>query len=164
LTGAARRNNAGMSTPIFHRWRLAIRSLSSTNAGSHRLSCPPAIEVLGLRPWLLRTLREAVGARPDGAHRRGAGKPSASVLAITQCEFDDALAGLPGWQSAAMRERIRRADSMRELWHLRVDVFSLVALHLNQAEAEDRLAWLNRRFPIRGPRSGFAELTAREVA
>jgi hypothetical protein len=135
-----------------------LRSARLSTASTHVLVCPPAREALGLRTWLLGTLREAAGARPDVGHR------STTVLAATQSEFDKALTGVPGWQAATVRERIRRASSMRELWHLRVDVFSLVALHLSQAEAEDRLAWLNRRFPTRGPRSGFAELTTREVA
>lgn len=141
-----------------------LRSTQLSPASTHVLVCPPAPEALGFRAWLLRTLREAAGARPGVAHHHDAVRPSFTVLAATQGEFDDALAGLPGWQAAGMRERIRRANSMRELWHLRVDVFSLVALHLSQTEAEDRLAWLNRRFPTRAPRSGFAELTTtREV-
>jgi hypothetical protein len=147
---------------MVNRWRLAMRSLAGGRAGSRVLVCPPALEALGFRAWLLRTLREAAGFRPDGAHLRDAVEPADTVLAATQGEFGEALAGVPAWQAAAMRERIRRAKSMRELWHLRVDVFSLVALHHSQSEAEDRLAWLNRRFPTRGPRSGFADLAAKD--
>ena len=38
------------------------------------------------------------------------------------------------------------------------EVFKLVALHFSQAEAQCRLDRLNRHFPTRSPRSGFAPL------
>lgn len=152
-----------MSNALLYCWRLAKRQLAGNGTGSHLLVCPPAREAIGLRAWLLRGLREAAGARPRAAHRHDARHPADTVLAATQHEFSEALVGVPNWQAAALRERIRRANSMRELWHLRVDVFSLVALHLSQSEADARLAWLNRRFPTRGPRSGFAELGPREI-
>ena len=69
---------------------------------------------------------------------------------------------MPSWKSADLRLRIGRAQSLRELWHLRIDVFTFVSLHLDQAEADDRLAWINRHFPTRSPRSGFGELNTRE--
>ena len=50
------------------------------------------------------------------------------------------------------------AKSMRELWHLRAEVFALVSLELSQLEADRRLAALNRHFPTRAPRSGFVGL------
>ena len=46
----------------------------------------------------------------------------------------------------------------RELWHLRADVYRLVAVHHNQAEAEARLNRLNRHFPTRAPRSALAPI------
>jgi hypothetical protein len=51
------------------------------------------------------------------------------------------------------------ARSLRELWHLRSEVYRLVALQTSQSEAERRLADLNHHFPTRAPRSGFAPLT-----
>lgn len=152
-----------MSNAVFLRWRLALQQLSGRSNSSHPMVCPPAREALGFCAWLMRGLRVAAGVRTGAAHHHDAAHPAETVLAATQREFADALAGVPNWQTAAMCERIRRANSMRELWHLRVDVFSLVALHLSQSEADARLAWLNRRFPTRGPRSGFAELGPREA-
>jgi len=61
-------------------------------------------------------------------------------------------------QVGVLQVRIRVAHSMRELWHLRPEVFRLVALHFSQAEAQCRLDRLNRHFPTRSPRSGFAPL------
>ena len=54
--------------------------------------------------------------------------------------------------------RVEQARSLREFWHLRADVFHLVALQHSQAEAEHRMADLNRHFPTRSPRSAFAPL------
>ncbi len=56
--------------------------------------------------------------------------------------------------------RIRSARSLHELWHLRLEVFNHVARQHDQAEATRRLALLNRHFPTRTPRSGFAALRA----
>lgn len=53
---------------------------------------------------------------------------------------------------------IDNAHTLRELWHLRADVYRVVALQYSQSEAEARLAQLNRHFPTRSPRSGFAPL------
>lgn len=63
---------------------------------------------------------------------------------------------LPGADSAV--QRIHQTRSLRELWHLRAEVYRLVGLQFSQAEAEERLARLNRHFPTRAPRSGFAPM------
>ncbi len=60
--------------------------------------------------------------------------------------------------AAGLLDRIEYAKSMRELWHLRAEVFALVSLELSQIEADRRLAMLNRHFPTRAPRSGFVGL------
>ena len=53
--------------------------------------------------------------------------------------------------------------SLRELWHLRAEVFSLVSLQHSQHAADTRLAQLNRHFPSRSPRSGFGALEPRDM-
>jgi hypothetical protein len=78
-------------------------------------------------------------------------------------EFLTMLADLHGAEILQLRERVHRARSLRELWHLRTDVFRVVAVQRDQAEAEDRLAWLNRYFPTRSPRSAFGSLPMRET-
>jgi hypothetical protein len=47
---------------------------------------------------------------------------------------------------------------MQELWHLRAGIFGMVSRHHSQEEAAERLAQLNRHFPTRSIRSGFAPL------
>jgi hypothetical protein len=73
-------------------------------------------------------------------------------------EFVACLADLPPEQSEALIYRIGLARSLRELWHLRPDVYRLVAVHHSQFEAEARLNRLNRHFPTRAPRSAVAPI------
>jgi hypothetical protein len=73
-------------------------------------------------------------------------------------DFITALHDLEGDDAGMLRRRIQHSHSLRELWHLRADVFRNVATQRSQAEAVERLAGLNRHFPTRAPRSGFAPL------
>ena len=54
--------------------------------------------------------------------------------------------------AAEALDRIAVARSLHELWHLREEVFSRIARHHDQAEAERRLAALDRHFPRRDAR------------
>jgi hypothetical protein len=108
----------------------------------------------GLREWWCMA--------PWASARRVRGRVSPNVLEARQ-EFLAMLADLGGGETLLLRTRIQRALSLRELWHLRAELFSLVAVQRSQTEAEDRLAWLNRYFPTRSPRSGFGALPMREL-
>jgi hypothetical protein len=84
--------------------------------------------------------------------------PPTSRLPSVRDEFQAALFDVRPAAAADLQHRIRLARSLRELWHLRADVYRLVAIQHSQAEAEARLADLNRHFPTRAPRSGFTPL------
>ncbi len=71
-------------------------------------------------------------------------------------EFLDSLQDLPGAQSQPLAQRIGKARSLRELWHLRSELYGALAVTLNQTEAERRLALLNRHFPQRTARVSLA--------
>jgi hypothetical protein len=71
-------------------------------------------------------------------------------------EFSAALDDIDTRPAHDLQQRLLHCRSMRELWHLRSEIFDLVARHLSQAEAQSRLAALNRHFPTRSPGSGFA--------
>lgn len=73
-------------------------------------------------------------------------------------DFLDSLGDLPVAATGSLCARIGQARSLRELWHLRAELYHAVALHHSQREAEQRLAQLNRHFPTRVPRSGFVPL------
>ena len=88
----------------------------------------------------------------DGAAR-------SSVIRVRD-DFLEEVLDIRTQQAGMLQERIRCARSLRELWHLRPEVFGIVALRYSQAEAQSRLDRLNRHFPTRSPRSGFAPLEA----
>ena len=75
-------------------------------------------------------------------------------------DFRDSLNDVPGPAALDLAGRIQRARSLRELWHLRSSLYGAVAMALTQSKAEQRLARLNRHFPTRSQRSGFAPLDA----
>ena len=84
--------------------------------------------------------------------------PPVNRLPAVREEFEAALFDVAPEAVRDLLNRIKLARSLRELWHLRADVYRHVAVCHSQAEAEARLARLNRHFPTRAPRSGFAPL------
>jgi hypothetical protein len=80
---------------------------------------------------------------------------SPSPLALARRDFVDALEGVRSPAADGLTRQICAATGLRELWHLRPEVFALVAHAFDQLEADHRLAQLNRHFPTRSPRSGF---------
>ncbi|WP_119292197.1 hypothetical protein [Azohydromonas sediminis] len=116
--------------------------------------CPPAAQPA----WWTRA-----GAWLRGGHDAAVTRPDARLAAV-RAEFadaiadcvDDAVSVVPG----DVLMRINTARSLRDLWHLRPALYHVIALRHSQCEAEQRLARLNRHFPTRAPRSGFAPLDA----
>lgn len=110
----------------------------------------------GLRDWL-----GSGSLWPSGTEAAVAAMPAAGRhLELVRAEFSEALADIRTQEVGMLQGRLRIAGSLRELWHLRPEVFKLVALHFDQREAQCRLDRLNRHFPTRSPRSGFALLDA----
>ncbi len=64
-------------------------------------------------------------------------------------EFLATVWDLQSYSAAQVRENVTHARSLRELWHLRADVFRVIAVHRGQAEANRRLDALNRHFPVK---------------
>lgn len=86
--------------------------------------------------------------------------PPPNRLPPVRRDFLDTLGDIADPSAGDLCDRIGRARSLRELWHLRADVFNAVARYHSQHEAERRLAQLNRHFPTRAPRSGFVPLVS----
>ena len=76
-------------------------------------------------------------------------------LALAKHEFRDSLADLGTQPAQDLLQRIERARSLREMWHLRSSLYGELAVTLSQAEAERRFARLNRHFPTRAPRAAL---------
>jgi hypothetical protein len=71
------------------------------------------------------------------------------ALAAARLEFAEALFDVRTGGAAEALDRIAVTRSLHELWHLREEVFSRIACHHDQAEAERRLVALDRHFPRR---------------
>ena len=91
---------------------------------------------------LLGWLREEQPDQPDRVR----------VIDAARADFQHAMADLCSADANGLRQRVGVARSLRELWHLRTELYGLVARHLSQAAAEQRLAKVNRHFPV-GTRS-----------
>ncbi len=70
-------------------------------------------------------------------------------LAKVKSEFCLAMWDLQSARANQVREMVDRARSLRELWHLRSDVFRVIAIHRGQIEAQQRLDGLDSHFPVR---------------
>ncbi len=75
--------------------------------------------------------------------------PVLTGLTKVKSEFCAALWDLQSIQANRVRDSIAHARSLRELWHLRSDVFSTVSAHRGQSEANARIEALNGHFPVR---------------
>lgn len=111
--------------------------------------CPPELWPSSLG-WRAR-VRRWLDSRPEWLPSRGA-RP-VNQLEQARDEFIACLADLTGEDPWTLSERIARARSLRELWHLRSPLYGVVALTLNQHEAERRVERLNRHFPVRAART-----------
>jgi hypothetical protein len=133
------------------RWR-RDSGRASTLADSSSLRtevCPPSLVLAPAGLWN----RALFWLLSPGGNRAA---PTLGRLEQVRLEFAAQFADLPC--DAALRERVERARSLRELWHLRMAIYTAIATAFDQSEAERRLARLNRHFPTRSPRSGFAPL------
>ncbi len=88
----------------------------------------------------------------------GSYSPPPNRLDAVRREFSAALADVDSLEADRLRWRIEHAHSLRDLWHLRSDVYGAIATARSQAEAESRLVLINTHFPTRAPRSQFAPL------
>ena len=71
--------------------------------------------------------------------------PVGRMVAL-RAEFCACLDDLDPGRTIMLRQRIDKAASLRDLWHLRSDVYNAVSLRHSQTEAERRVSRLNRHF------------------
>lgn len=99
-----------------------------------------------LRDWLASGGLQAP-AEPAQATPQGGAEPP-SVRAARQA-FVAALADLPAERAGGLAARAHTAGTLRELWHLRNELFTVVSITHCEQVAQDRIATLNRFFPVR---------------
>jgi hypothetical protein len=134
-----------LSFPWSYRSTLSAPSAFRTEVRPPSLCHAPASAWQRLMFWLMA---------PAPQHA----SPPLNRLPGVRDDFVRCLTDVASEDAFRLGERIAAARSLRELWHLRADVYRLVAVQHNQAEAETRLTRLNRHFPTRAPRSSFASL------
>jgi hypothetical protein len=146
---------------------LLPRRLRPAHRSGRTQVCPPALlqgSMLGTPGWRaalqswLSTGWTAPPSDPPDQPQAGHGGIIDPRLGQARDDFLQAVQDIRAPQTGLLQGRVRIARSLRELWHLRPEVFNLVALCVSQAEAQCRLDRLNRHFPTRSPRSGFAPL------
>lgn len=129
--------------------------VQSTLTQSRVEVCPPELFPSSLswrgrmQRWSSRLLHQAAPWLPEQAR-------PVNRLAVVKDEFRDSVSDLGTLPAQHLLERIERARSLREMWHLRSSLYGEVSITLSQGEAERRLARLNRHFPMRAPRSALA--------
>lgn len=136
---------------LTRRSRLGARSTLADASSSRVEVCPPSLchapdsSWQRFMMWLLA---------PAPAHTA----MPLSRLPAVRADFLQCLHDVPTHAAAPLAQRIDAARSLRDLWHLRTEVYRVVSLAHSQGEAERRVASLNPHFPTRAPRSGFAPL------
>lgn len=130
------------------------------NSGSMAASAPPSLRRLEIcppamfsrsRPYWQRLLRAWWNKL---THRsETVARPAAQIQAVREAFFVS-LADLSPEYTFELRQRIERARSLRELWHLRADAFNMLSRHRGQTFAHAQLGAINANFPTRVPQSG----------
>jgi hypothetical protein len=124
---------------------LDVHSVSRVHASPPSLRHAPASLWQRLMFWLM-------APAPHEA------APPLNRLPQVRNDFIATIEDAQGAVADGLRTRILAARSLRELWHLRSDVFRVVGLIHSQGEAERRVSLLTRHFPARAPRSQFGGL------
>jgi hypothetical protein len=74
--------------------------------------------------------------------------PSTGLSRI-KAEFNSAIWDLQSSRATQVRGMVEQARSLRELWHLRAEVFKVISVHRGQMEAQTRVDVLDSHFPVR---------------
>jgi hypothetical protein len=132
-----------MSTPLFQ--RLLHRKAAPPTTLRMNV-CPPDVAPRRDSLWTA-TLRWLVGGDVEVV------PALRTPLERARTEFVAALAGLEEVDHHGLLKRAQHARSLRELWHLRSELYTLIARRVSQDEADARLARVNQHFPTRAQRS-----------
>ena len=131
--------------------RFGRRSTLSDPSSLRTEVCPPSLRHAPGTAWQ-RLLFWLLAPSPFES------APPLSRLPAVRSEFLATIADVDDDEADALRHRIARSASLRELWHLRSAVYRSVGLAHSQREAERRLALLAHHFPTRSPRSQLGTL------
>ena len=142
-----------MSTALLH--RLLHRKPAAPTTLRMNV-CPPDVCPQPESLWSA-TLRWLVGGNVEAVP--GLRTP----LEKARSEFVAALEGLLDVDPNGLLKRAQHARSLRELWHLRSELYTLIARRVSQLEADARLARVNQHFPTRAQRTSTPATEAADV-
>ena len=133
------------------RWGRPTTTLPSSAAAAHTGVCPPSLRCAPGNAWQRFVFWLLAPAPQEAA-------PPLNRLPAVRRDFAATLADIDSPLADRLRLRIDDARSLRELWHVRAEVYRVVGVAHSQQQAEARVALLNRHFPTRSPRSQFVPL------
>ena len=110
--------------------------------------CPPDVCPGREGSWAT-TLRRLLGSNA------GRAASHETPLDRARTEFVDALDGLAAVEADDLMCRAQHARSLRELWHLRCELYMVIARRMSQKEADERLSRVNQHFPVRAQRASL---------
>jgi len=153
---APRATDSHRMTPLLRLWspsKLQARQLQARSSllpsSSLRAECVPPSLVYAPSagsPWQRFMFWLLAPAPTDTA-------TAPNLLGRVKRDFGATLADVDTAAADDLRGRIHEAHSLRELWHLRSDVYGAVSTAHGQLEAEARLILINAHFPVRAPRA-----------
>ncbi len=132
----------------------------AAGSASRRMEVRPPERLYRLSQWrggLRRWLRVGwdVQSAPPNLDDGQPATDEATLLTQARDEFIGALQDIDSDTARGLQFRIERARSPRELWHLRSGLYSLVATHHSESQAQLRVERLNRHFTHRTTRPWF---------
>ena len=132
-----------MSTALFHR---LLHRKTAAPITTRMNVCPPDV-CPGSESLWSATLRWLVGGNVEAV------PALRTPLEKARTEFVAAMSGLLEFDHNFLLKRAQHARSLRELWHLRSELYTLIARRISQFEADARLARVNQHFPTRAQRT-----------
>ena len=143
-----------MSTALLH--RLLHRKPAAPTTTRMNV-CPPDVCAASESLWSA-TLRWLVGGNVQEV------SSLRTPLEKARGEFVAAMNGLLApLDHNDLLHRAQHARSLRELWHLRSELYTLIARRTSQLEADARLARVNQHFPTRAQRTSMPVTEAADV-
>jgi len=134
--------------PLLHFPRWGRRSTLLPTTSTLRAECrPPSLCHAPDSAWQ-RFMFWLLAPAPQEA------APPINRLPGVKVDFLACLNDVVNVPTSTLRTSIEAACSLRELWHLRAEVYNCVGRAHSEVEAERRLQRLNRHFPTRAPRPG----------
>jgi len=131
---------------LLHRWN---RRSTLADPSSLRMQvCPPSLRQAPESGWRQMMFWLLAPSPLDAA-------PPPNRLPAVRGDFMATLADIEGDDADTLRSRIRATHSLRELWHLRAEIYRVVGVAHRQSEAKARVALLNGHFLSRAARSKF---------